>query len=345
MYIFVDESGIFVRSQVQNWAVSCVGALIVPEEEFSGILDSFKKLKKHWRTRNVEIKGNKLDEREISTLSSILSEYNVIFQVTAIDMQTQSNARITYHKFEQAEKLTDFVTDKYHPNLVRQLKELQNSLRELSNQLYIQAVVSVELLYRVLQNATLYYAQYKPQGLGSFEWIIDAKDKKLTQFEELWKTILLPFLQSKSIRKPFAQLKEADYSFFERFCGVYPETPDHLQEAAGNHSPFEYVDIGRIFKDHLQFKQSHDNLGLQIVDILTNAIRRAMNGNLQPLGWQGIGRLMVQAEKDSQVIQLLDLSGVGNRSLLLTKPPYWEVIPYVERTAKPMLIMHLHKSQ
>lgn len=333
MHVFVDEAGIFVRSQLRKWAVSCVGALVVPDDDLPEILERCNNLKNQWGAKNAEIKGSKLGEREIAGLSSLLRSYDVIFQVTAIDMQMQAPARVTQHRLEQAEMLKGHITDKHHPNLVKQIEDLQDALRKPSNQLYVQAVVSVELLYRVLQNATLYYAQRKPKELGSFQWVIDAKDRELTRFEDLWRTILLPFLQSKSLRKPFIQLQEADYSSFEEFCGVYPETPDHLKAVAGKQSPFEYADIGKVFRDHLRFEQSRDSLGLQVVD----AIRRAMNGNLQPLGWQGIGPLTVQAEKDGQVIQLLDLSGIGKRIFDRTRPPYLGVIPYFERTTKPML--------
>jgi hypothetical protein len=76
---------------------------------------------------------------------------------------------------------------------------------------------------------------------------------------------------------------------------------------------------------------------LRIADILTNAVRRAMNGNLQPSGWEALGRLMVQSERGSQVIHLIDLSN-GPRIGFARAPAYHKVIPHVERTARRMLV-------
>src|SRR5262249_10937988 len=272
MHVFVDEAGTFIRSQTKKWAVSCVGALIVPDDNLPEILECFQNLKKRWGAENAEIKGSKLGEQEISSLCSLLQPYDVIFQVTAIDMQTQDLARVTQHQSGQADKMTEHLTDEYYPDVVKQIEGLQAALRTLSNQLYVQALVSVELLSRVLRNATLYYVERKPEELGHFEWIIDAKDKELTPFEKLWRTILLPFLEWQSLREPFIKLQGADYSFFKPFLGVYPETPKHLQKAVKKESPFEYIDIRKIFRDRLWFEQSRDNLGLQLVDILTNAV-------------------------------------------------------------------------
>ena len=86
------------------------------------------------------------------------------------------------------------------------------------------------------------------------------------------------------------------------------------------------IRINEIYRKHLAFRQSHDDLGLQIVDILTTNIRRAMNGNLQVSGWSDIGSLMVESEKGNQVIQIIDLTGKDPPEYRKTKPPYWKVV-------------------
>ncbi|MBI4680084.1 MAG: DUF3800 domain-containing protein, partial [Nitrospirae bacterium] len=163
------------------------------------------------------------------------------------------------------------------------------------------------------------------------------KHQNITPYEKLWVDVVLPILQSKSFKEPFVRLKEADYSYFEKYCEVMPETPDHLKEAIEVETPFSCVHINEIYKKNLTFEESHNNLGLQIVDILTTSIRRAMNGNLQIHGWGEIGHLMVQSKVDSQEIKIIDLCENNHPNYEGEKPPYWMVIPIVKRTSKQML--------
>jgi len=260
----------------------------------------------------------------------------VIFEVTAIDMMMQTAEGLTAHRTTQADMITKNVTAQHKPTLVQSLREVQTVLRNLSNQLYVQAICSLELLAKVIRKATLYFAQRKPKELAEFYWVIDAKQEKITPYEELWGKILLPMLQAKSFRKPFLQLVEANYSYFAKYCEEKPEPPEHLKKALGNVSPFEYIKIDEIYKN-LRFQQSHENLGLQIVDILTTAIRRAMNGNLQIAGWGKIGHLMARSKRGSQPIQLINLSDNKVITYKNKKPPYWTVMHIVERICKPIL--------
>ncbi|MBI4680083.1 MAG: hypothetical protein HY753_02425, partial [Nitrospirae bacterium] len=122
MNIFIDEAGIFVIPRQKKWSISCVGALVIPEEDTDSILSGFKRLKEQWEIKGEEIKGSKLNEPEISSLISFLNQFDVIFEVTAIDIAMQSDPGITKHRLLQADKMTNNITDECHPNIVRQLK-------------------------------------------------------------------------------------------------------------------------------------------------------------------------------------------------------------------------------
>jgi hypothetical protein len=43
----------------------------------------------------------------------------------------------------------------------------------------------------------------------------------------------------------------------------------------------------------MEFADSRKHVGLQIVDVLTNGVRRALYGNLQREGWQPLRKLMI----------------------------------------------------
>jgi len=78
-------------------------------------------------------------------------------------------------------------------------------------------------------------------------------------------------------------LDGADYSFYERFKGkIEGETE-------------QGTDLNLLMAD-LRFSSAVEP-GLELVDILVNATRRALLGNLGEAGWSGIPRLMVHRKE------------------------------------------------
>jgi hypothetical protein len=153
----------------------------------------------------------------------------------------------------------------------------------------------------------------------------------------------MPALQSKSISEPFIQLIEADYSYSEKYYYEPEELPEHLKEAFGNVKPFQGIEIRDIYNKNLSFEQSQMNLGVQLADILTTSVRRAMNGHLKENGWGNIGKLMVQAPRQSQAIQMIDLCSVTQPEYhRQEKLLYWYVLPVFNALAKRMLVEIKH---
>lgn len=336
MQIFVDESGIFTVPPTKQPSISCVSALVIPDDIYDKICNDFKALKATWGFALTKVKGKLLDEPQVFEVIQMLINRDILLEITAIEMSSQTNDAITRHKLAQAEKMIENLTPRHKPSFVKSLKDVQTKLKDTTNQLYTQAVVSFDLICNVLQNSVLYYVQRKPQELGHFRWVIDAKDKKLTPYEALWSKLLLPMHQSHFLREPLIMLRGADYSHFERFCHVADAPPAHLRQVVGDVRPFEYIDTNAIMKD-LSFLTSDQDLGLQLVDILCNAAQRAMNGKLKFLGWRNIGFLTVQAQKGNQEVHLVDLTGKTSRTMSGRDVPYGSFVLHVERTAKPML--------
>jgi hypothetical protein len=83
-------------------------------------------------------------------------------------MAMQTPSGLTKHRLGQAEKMIERVTDGFHENVKRAFHDLREQLKGTSNQLYVQAVCSFELLYKTVQHATLYYAQRCPKELDEF---------------------------------------------------------------------------------------------------------------------------------------------------------------------------------
>jgi len=337
MYIYIDESGIFANPSGKDKAISCVAALVMPEQYQKYIFKRFKHLKVSWGIGSGEPKGSKLDEEQIAYVVSILNDYDVFVTAFGIDIGVHTNGQITAHKQGQAANVTKHVTPEHHPNLVRQLEELRERYLQLSNQLYAQSVLLTVLVQSVIRIATLYYCQRDPFTLSRFRWIIDAKADNLTNYEDLWSTVVMPFCESDSLSKPMAFLEGGDYSWFDRnFNGDMATAPKHLQpfrKKEKQNEPFYAFDAKKVLSEHRSFKSSKKNLGLQLVDIVVNAIRRALHGNLQVNGWGDLGRLMVSSEKGKNAMQMIAL-----HNDVVPKPmPYGGIIKHFDKLSKPML--------
>lgn len=333
MYIFIDESRNFQVAPENSRAVSCASCLIIPEESYKDVERDFAALKDLWGLSATEVKGRGLDEKQIASVIRLLNAYDVIFETVAIDMSTQTEIGLSHHKNIQADKLMENVTSAHHPRLVESIKTDQEIYRRMPNQLYVQNVVMVELISNAVQRASLYYSQRKPKELGRFCWVIDAKDKTVTRYEEFWKKMTLPALQSMGFETPILLLRGADYSAFEKFYGEMRETPVHLQKARRHKAgPLFYLKINDIMKE-LSFDDSVNVPCLQLVDVLCNALQRAMNGNLQPSGWELIGCLTVQSMRGDNVIHLITLTEEPQDGPF----PYADVLRKVDQLAKPML--------
>jgi hypothetical protein len=231
------------------------------------------------------------------------------------------------------------LTPQHQPSLIKEIEELAHSLRCLNNQLFVQSLVLSELLANTLQMATMYYAQVAPKELRRFDWHIDAKDEKLTNYEKYWKSTLLPFLQSRSFEAPFISVDEFNYSFFNKFQFTLPAPPKHLLPhlKPRERKEFHGIDIKKIFQ-LLAFDQSKSNLGIQLVDIIANTFRRALRENLRREGWEELGSLIFMKPK-GKVIPFL---GLNTSSQLMagngvTRVPYFRVLEIIQSKAKHII--------
>ena len=126
-------------------------------------------------------------------------------------------------------------------------------------------------------------------------------------------------LPQNRITTPAPRLEEADYSHFEKFRSF-----DEKGEA---------IDLSLLLKD-LRFS-SEIEFGLEWVDILTNAIRRALIGNLRIEGWGGIAQTMIYRKE--HYIAFVRLDGVSTAP---QNPPYISVVRHFWKGGKSMITKH-----
>lgn len=330
MNIYIDEAGVFVKPSQNKCAISAVGALILPEKKEKIIFSRFEALKSKWGFNGKEVKGSKLNEYQVSSVIEILKNYNVMFEVVAIDMNIQNDDGITTHKLDRAQKMISCITDEFNETLIENLHKTKKEIESLSNQLYIQVSLTIEILIQVFQKTMLNYSLRKPKELEFFKWIVDAKNLNITTSEKIWKTLVLPLAQSRSFDEPLLMLKEGDYSHYykNRKSG---DIPNYLSEHIKDKDPNNFTELNSVYSD-IKFKDSKNSLGVQLADILITSMRRSMNGNLQKDGWKNFGNIMVMGKKQS--ITLLNMDEVSNFKKYNIDPSYFEVIAYLDKTSK-----------
>lgn len=332
MYIFIDETGAF-QTPTRSQRISAVAALVIPESFAKTLFRRFRALVGLWRNGNSEVKGSALVESQMAEVVRTITRFEVLLLVVAIDMSLHTAAGIEAHRDEQASKVRDAAARMLRPELKARLDTLADQLGRLSVQLYAQSMVLTSLLQAVLEASTLYYVQRNPKTLGSFTWRIDAKDVRVTPYEQLWQQVVGPLLQTRSLSTPLLQLEGADYSAFNRFCGEYAEAPAHLRSrVAESTEPFLYVNHNELLRD-LRFSASHRVTGLQMVDILAAGVRRALNNTLGRAGWNGLGRLMPHAPRGLDCVRFLALEDLPD-----VEVPYAGIVREWNRVTRRMVV-------
>lgn len=338
MQIYIDESGPFaIPLQKKYWAISCVGALAIKDSDHQSLLDAYISLKTRWGYYNQEIKGSKLNELQAAELISVVSKFDVLFDLCAIDMARHSADDFLNHKNGQANALIKQLDLRFCLTQVQEWIKLRNAVLKMSAQLYAQGICGWQVIASMLQKSTLYFSQKSPSDLSHFLWTFDSKDKVITPFENTWKSLSLPILESMSVNSPLITVSDFDYSYFEKFCDKQNTPPDRLCEVVSPVLPFQTVNLKSVFGNCTCFEQSSSSIGLQLIDNLITIARRAMNGNMQPLGWGGLGRLMVEGAKDKQPLQLIEISKKPTKPNHHHPPPYFNVVNVVNKTCKPIL--------
>jgi hypothetical protein len=302
------------------------------------------RLRDSWPVKGIEIKGSSLDESQAAQVLEVCLRHDVLVEFLAVNMATHDDVLVEDFKLGQAGELIAHPTPQHSPSAVQYHHQISDRIRKMPNQLFLQAFVTLHLLLGLLPEVLLYYVQRLPEELGDIAWAIDRKDKTLTQMEEMWSSLILPFSESHYAKERFHCLAGADYSHFHKKYAslrdtMAPETARHMEwvrQAYGVRALKEndyIVNANKLFKEQRDFKDSKDCLGLQLADILATTLRRALNGNLQKDGWKHFGGLIVRRRNiGSYFIQ------IGRGGSLKMPRHAASVCRILDARAKPMLV-------
>ena len=246
-----------------------------------------------------EVKGRDLDEAQVNLIIKLLINNEAKFHACVVDLLHHPPESIAWFKNEQSRKLLANVTDKHHPDVVQGLKHAGDKMRSLPDQLFLQFCVMTEVVNAQLHDSIIYFALHAPTELGKFRWVVDRKGQQKTTYEDLWQQFLTPFIQGRQFANEFenkiACVPGGNYEFFRRFFKTIEKWPEHLPEQSPGlreRTNIETIDLKLILKESFTMEDSAKVEGLQLADIVTNSLRRAIAGNLQEHGWKDLGKLL-----------------------------------------------------
>lgn len=288
MQIFIDESGTFA-TRTDGSSIGVVGALVVTESQLPILNRRYAQLRPLLPKDSGEVKGRDLGESDVARVIDVARRSGLIYEVTAIDLTPDSAPAIEAHRTGQCDGLITTLTEKHRPELVAAVHALKRRLEQMPLQLYAQCVATFELLWTTLAHATSYYCQREPQSLGIFRWVVDAKAPEgITDWEDWWSRIVVPMMQSRSLQQPFPLLEGGDYSHFP---AQERPAPDFLVEQLPHLKGKTVVALNAVLGE-IEFSAGALP-GLEMVDVLTNAVRRALMGRLDTRGWSGLSKIMI----------------------------------------------------
>lgn len=339
MRIYIDESGTFACFPEARNSVSCVAALVVPETVHEYLMTEFSSAATSWGFASKEVKGRLLNEDQFDqAIRLVLKTGWAFLRIAAIDVGLHTNAMIEDHKRRQADIFRASMDERFAEPVVNQVHEFADRIEALPNQLYVESVLLTEIVASVIQTSSLWFSQVDPPALGKFAWSVDAKDRKPTEYENLWRFLVLPGVQDIFLQSQAIFMTEGDYSHFAPYENPgLPEAPIHLKNALANpKESFSSFSVNRIMED-LEFKDSEQDPGLQLVDVLGNCFRRACNQRLQRAGWSNLGFVIMRDPRTDLALQLCTLSHAIPRFYPFEDMPYASTLDEIASKARSYL--------
>jgi hypothetical protein len=284
MHIFIDESGPF-GGIGEFPSVSLIGALIIPDARLASLEKQYTRLHPNLpKDEKGEVKGRLLNEQQVDSVVSLLLADSALFEAAAIDLGTHTENGLKAFQAQQAEKMTANLTDEHKEELKAEVWASRKTFEGFKLPLVVQAILTSEFIFDILEFGTMYYATRRPTELGKFNWVIDAKGnmEQPNKWEEWWSTFIFPVLQTRSFTRSFSQLPAGigDYSHLKRF--ETQADPFIRQMSAWKEGDPEPLDLGLVMRESFAFS-GEIKPGLELVDRDTGA--SAISSLMQKADW------------------------------------------------------------
>lgn len=281
MQIFIDESGTFTG--YQPGAIGVVGALAIPDGNMRRLRKKYARIRNSLLAEGDEVKGSKLNAAQINRVVRLIKDRDAIFEVTAVDLGLHTEVGVVAYRQQLAAQMQAQLPR--IPDAIReQVATASNYIPQVSAQLFLQALVTFDLMHRVIGHSTLFFSQRKPETLGQLNWVIDGKNPdKVTNWENWLRFYAQGALATLSARDPAPRpdQKAGPLLNFTHFDKAH----------TGKFGDREGIDPALLLK-HVRFSSDID-MGLELIDILCNATRRTLRRELDRAGWINFHKLMI----------------------------------------------------
>lgn len=281
MHVFIDESGTFIGHQPRS--ISVVGALAIPDGNLPRLKKKYARIRKSLLTGDGEVKGRDLDAGQIDRVVRLIKDRDAIFEVTALDLALHTATGVAaYQQRLVADMEQLFPT---MPEALRErVAEASRYITQIPAQLFLQSLVTFDLMHRMIGHSALFFSQRKPYALGRFNWIIDGKDpQRVTNWENWLRFYARGALASLSARDPAPRPEPREGALLNFTC---------FDKAHTGKIGDQYGIDPALLLNHVRFS-SEIEMGLEIVDILSNATRRMLRLELDRAGWINMHKLMI----------------------------------------------------
>lgn len=309
MEIYIDESGIFVASNERgSWSVVAafsVSELAVPTME--AVLKATKASVGYDVSSEIKLKNFKNNEKAYFVFLSNIAQLDGLLFATASDSSLNSPASVIRHQEDQVRKVRENVAKMLHEQGRINVEESAVKLSRLSVQLYTQLYCQIELMHDVVDHSINYFAQRYPETLGDFKWRVDRTGAPLSAYEHSFEQMTPVLLQTMSLAKPLSKIKskDFDYTYLNKF---EIEIPDFLKKECSLGLRNERcLDLQKMIRGDMEFVDSSNSAGVQVVDLLVSGLRRCLQGGFKDndVAAALLGSLMVKHRRPLSPINLV----------------------------------------
>jgi len=279
MHIFIDESGSFVYTP-DKAAWSSICALVIPEgslAEAESALAAFKK------ENGIELSG----ELKLGALNDEMSYFRLLLRLArtkctlfgvVTDAHTNTPEAVKIHKESTVSGMLVNKEKMIHEGGRKAVQHAADSVLSMPDQLHIQLICQIKLMQLVVWQSVLYYGLHEPKALSAFVWRVDRKAlEKKTEYEKIFEELSPAYLQAMSLADPIITVVGFDYSHMDTYVYAQGEAPSYLKESYGVELDLTgALNIGKIFRENIEFVNSKESFGIQLADLLSAGLRRCL---------------------------------------------------------------------
>lgn len=265
MRIFYDESGDFSLKTIPG--ISIVASLTCTDKFYEDIcyfMNCFEKKTELF----TEIKGSDLGIQQRLKICNFINKNrsSISITITMVDSRITSVEHLHEYRINQSKTFQsnkDYYISIGGSSLLSEfdrLIKIAEYATRMSDEEFLQSILIVNNVRKTIQNLLIKFLDFKyAKFFKSFDFVFDRKlSSKLSAMEKYLSTYIMAFLQDNP-------MKQKPLIVVNTWKKGHPFVDNCMNED-------ENIVINNIFTKGLQFKDSREEPGLRLIDIVSNTI-------------------------------------------------------------------------